>query len=63
MLKTNQKNSYEMERLSTVVLALTSLDPDAFDNANIIFFFTKQANLMRRSIALSHPFQLPGLSD
>ncbi len=30
----------------------------AFDNANIIYFITKQATLMRRSSVLSRPLQL-----
>jgi hypothetical protein len=30
----------------------------SFDNANIIYFFTKQVSLMRRSTVLSLPTQL-----
>jgi hypothetical protein len=47
-------------RLSTVdLLLLTSLDKlAAFDIANIIYFFTKQVTLMRRSTIISLPLQL-----
>ncbi len=35
----------------------------AFDNANIVYFFTKQATIMRRSTVLSLPLQIvfPGI--
>ncbi len=43
--------------VSTVdLLVLTSVYLPAFDYANIIYFFTKLAVLMRRSKVLSLPF-------
>jgi len=46
-------------RLSTVdLIVLTSLDQLVFLIGNIIFFFTKQATLMRRPSVLSLPPQL-----
>jgi hypothetical protein len=46
-------------RLNTVdLLVLTSLDQVLLKLANIIFYFTKQATLMRRSTVLSLPLQL-----
>jgi hypothetical protein len=38
--------------------ALTSLDQLLFYNENVVYFFTKQATLMRRSTVLSLPQQL-----
>jgi hypothetical protein len=56
-------NPYWRGRLSTVDLLVLSSLPAAFYHANIIYYFTKLASLMRRSIILSFPLQLvlPGL--
>ncbi len=49
----------EEGRLNTVdLLALTSLDYVHFDFAKIMYFFTKQVTLMRRSTVLSLSLQL-----
>ncbi len=40
------------------LLVLTRLDQILFKTENIIYLFTKQATLMRRSIALNFPLQL-----
>jgi hypothetical protein len=55
----------ERKRLGTVdLLVLISLDQVILILANVIFSFTKQATLMRRSTVVSLPVQLvfPALS-
>jgi len=53
---TQPGNFYLMEKL--IIVDLFVLDFSSFYIEYIIYFFAKQATLMRRSIVLSHPPEL-----
>jgi hypothetical protein len=53
----------EEDSVQLTSLYYLCLDQLFFDTANKIYFFTKQASLMRRSIVLNLQLVFPGLWD